>query len=186
MIGLQESVNEDVSAKIDGLLVNGLKITNITPKRVIRLKSRNEKPGVIKVEFDNKDQKIAVLSVKNKLKGHRAYTRVYIASCKTHTERLLELNMKTLLSELPNGNDFTFSGNGRLFKKDPSKAKATADRTNAPKRTRPSSSSTDNSVQSPAMQRPRLDNSINEAADSDSEDNSGNPGINAQSADENN
>ena len=43
---------------------------------------------------------------------------MYIRSSKSHSDRLAELNLKTILSEIPNGNDYRILGNGRLVKKD--------------------------------------------------------------------
>ncbi len=42
---------------------------------------------------------------------------MWIRKSETHTERLLRLNMKKLLDTLPNGNDFGFTGSGRLLRK---------------------------------------------------------------------
>lgn len=40
-------------------------------------------------------------------------------SSKSHTERILELNARTLLREMPNGNQFRITSNGRIVKKTP-------------------------------------------------------------------
>lgn len=40
-----------------------------------------------------------------------------IRGSKSHTERILELNTQTLLNELPNGNQFRITSNGRIVKK---------------------------------------------------------------------
>lgn len=40
-----------------------------------------------------------------------------IRGSKSHTERILELNTRTLLNELPNGNQFRITSNGRIVKK---------------------------------------------------------------------
>lgn len=76
------------------------------------------KPPLLKIAFENADQKIDVLRAKKKLKSVAAYKDVYIFGSKTHTERILELNAKTLLSQIPNGNQFRVTGNGRIVKKD--------------------------------------------------------------------
>ena len=64
---------------------------------------RRGKPRLMKVAFETVDQKVKVLRAKMALKGHPIFDRVYLRSSKSHTERLLELNAKTILSELPNG-----------------------------------------------------------------------------------
>ena len=59
-----------------------------------------------------------VLRAKTNLKKSRTFKSVYLRSSKSHTERILELNAKTLLSELPNGNLFRVTANGRIVMKD--------------------------------------------------------------------
>lgn len=45
------------------------------------------------------------------------YKNVFLRGSKTHTERLLELNARTLLNELLHGKDFRITSNGRIVKK---------------------------------------------------------------------
>ena len=73
-------------------------------------------PPVLKIAFENVEQKVNVLRVKQELKQSLFYKKVYIRGSKTHTERILELNAKTLLSELPNGNQYRVTANGRIVK----------------------------------------------------------------------
>jgi hypothetical protein len=42
------------------------------------------------------------------------YKNVYIKSSKSHAERLIELNARTLLSQLPQGKNFRVDANGRI------------------------------------------------------------------------
>ena len=42
---------------------------------------------------------------------------MYLHSSKSHTDRLIETNFKTLLHEIPNGNSYRLAGNGRILKK---------------------------------------------------------------------
>ncbi|KAI8514103.1 hypothetical protein Bbelb_084270 [Branchiostoma belcheri] len=42
----------------------------------------------------------------DKLKPSDAYERVHLRSAKSHTDRLIELNFKVLLPEIPGGNDY--------------------------------------------------------------------------------
>ena len=74
-------------------------------------------PSVLKIAFENVEQKVNVLRAKQELKQSRHYKNVYMRGSKTHTERILELNAKTLLSELPNGNQYRVTANGRMVKK---------------------------------------------------------------------
>ena len=84
-----------------------------------RLPERNRgKPRLMKIAFESVEQKIKVLRANTSLRGNGTYGRVYIRSSKSHVERLLELNTKTILSELPNGHLYRVSANGRILKKD--------------------------------------------------------------------
>ena len=72
------------------------------------------------------NQKILVLRNKSQLKNHREFKRVYIQSAKSHVERLLELNARTLLRELPQGRSYRVSGNGRILRRQGNDAAETA------------------------------------------------------------
>ena len=47
----------------------------------------------------------------------RKFCNVCIRGAQTHTERLIDLNFKAILSEMPNGNSYRMTGNSRLVKK---------------------------------------------------------------------
>ena len=76
------------------------------------------KPPLLKIAFESVEQKVEVLRAKKNLSNSNEFKNVYLRSSKNHTERILELNAKTLLSQLPNGNQFRVTGNGRIVKKD--------------------------------------------------------------------
>ncbi|KAH3818022.1 hypothetical protein DPMN_119609 [Dreissena polymorpha] len=59
-------------------------------------------------------EKILVLRNKSLLKEKAPYKNVYIKSSKSHAERLIELNARTLLSQLPQGSNFRVDANGRI------------------------------------------------------------------------
>ena len=71
----------------------------------------------MKVALRTVDEKVAVLKAKANLKSNPMYRSVWIRKSESHTERLLRLNMKKLLDTLPNGNDYGFTGSGRLLRK---------------------------------------------------------------------
>ena len=73
------------------------------------------KPPLLKIAFESVEQKVEVLRVKKNLSNS---SDVYLRSSKAHTERILELNAKTLLSQMPNGNQFRVTGDRRIVKKD--------------------------------------------------------------------
>ena len=82
-----------------------------------RLKSRGKYPGLIKIALESANQKVAVLRAKHKL-STAGYRGVYIKGSKPHVERVLENNMKTVLSLIPDESQFRFMGSGKLIRKD--------------------------------------------------------------------
>lgn len=76
------------------------------------------KNPLLKIAFENVEQKVEVLRAKVNLKRSCDFKNVYLRSSKNHTERILELNAKTLLSELPKGNQNRVTANGSIVKKD--------------------------------------------------------------------
>ena len=83
-----------------------------------RLKSRIvNKPGLVKISFSSVDEKVQVLRAKRTLGQIEGYRSVFLRSSKSHTERLIELNAKTLLGEMPNGKNFRITANGRIVRK---------------------------------------------------------------------
>ena len=155
IFGLAESVDENIEAKIDNLILNGLKLTNTNPVACKRLVSRNDKPGACKVQFKDTDEKIKVLRAKQKLKEHRGYKQVYIRSSKSHIERLHELNMRMLLDEFSDSEKFGFTGSGRMFKKSPEQIASQESR----KRTR-SQLSSSSSTPTPTAKAHRMDSQV--------------------------
>ncbi|CAH1272533.1 Hypp4873 [Branchiostoma lanceolatum] len=82
------------------------------------MKPRGSGPGVVKVKFRSVQEKIARLRGKQKLKSHPIYEKVFIRSAKSHTDRLIELNFRTLLREIPGGKDYFITGSGRVQRRD--------------------------------------------------------------------
>ena len=63
-----------------------------------RLESRIEnKPGLVKISFNNRAEKVNVLRRKSILRDSSTYKEVHIKSSKSHAERLIELNSRMLL-----------------------------------------------------------------------------------------
>lgn len=71
--------------------------------RIARLKGKDGKPGPVKIQLNDKDEKIAVLHAKKNLKDVHNYQRVYMRSSMTHADRLIYLNFQTILQQLPSG-----------------------------------------------------------------------------------
>ena len=55
-----------------------------------------------------------ILRNKRKLRDNAQYKSVFLKSCKTHAERLIELNARAILKELPRGKSFRVDANGRI------------------------------------------------------------------------
>ena len=97
---------------------------NATVIGATRLKARYGKPGLVKISLSTLEEKKSVLREKRKLRDTQKYKSVFLRSSKTHTERLIELNARTILHELPQGNQFRITSNGRIVKKTPSSQRA--------------------------------------------------------------
>jgi hypothetical protein len=61
---------------------------------------------------------VEALRQKRKLEKYKKHGNIYISGAKSHTERLIELNFRTLLKQLPNGSQLRVAGNGRLIHRD--------------------------------------------------------------------
>jgi hypothetical protein len=70
------------------------------------------KPALMKISFSSVDEKMRVLRAKRILGQIEGYRSVFLRS-----ERLIELNAKTLLGEIPNGKNFRITANGRIVRK---------------------------------------------------------------------
>ena len=117
LINLKEDANEDITKKCNELLSVGLGIRDIYPVRSQRLTGRDGRPGIVKLQLSSKEEKIRVLQQKFELQNTPKFKKVYLRSAQTHEERLIRLNFQTLLEELPGGDNYRFTGSGRLVRK---------------------------------------------------------------------
>lgn len=118
VFGLHQTEGENLMAKVKDLLHSGLGCdASLYPVAVERLQARGDLPGLVKVQMGSVDEKVWVLRKKSKLRDVESFGNVYVSSAKTHAERLVELNFRTLLRESPAGKNFYVSQNGRLMKK---------------------------------------------------------------------
>lgn len=85
--------------------------------RATRLGARNGKPGVVKIQVPSKEDKIRLLRGKRNLKESREFKKTYIRSSKSHVERLVDVNFRTILKELPGGDQYRLTGSGRVIRK---------------------------------------------------------------------
>lgn len=63
--------------------------------------------------------KLKILREKKQLKNGGKIQNLFMRGSKTHTERFLELNARTLLKELERGKYFRITSNERIVKKTP-------------------------------------------------------------------
>lgn len=116
IINLVELDHEDPVVVCQALFSQVLGI-EVTVTKAERLRSRNDRPGLIKCELTSLAEKITVLRNKRKVSNNDQTKDIYIARMKSHEERLIHNNVKTMLKELPNGNQYKFTGSGRLIHK---------------------------------------------------------------------
>ena len=71
----------------------------------------------MKFQFESVADKVKVLKEKAKLKQSPEFSRTYIRSSKSHTDRLIEMNFRTILGMIPGGDNMKITANGRLMDK---------------------------------------------------------------------
>ena len=109
---------DDLLTCTNQLIQVSLELPGIEVVKVERTQSRGGKPGVVKVLLSSVQDKVDILKSKRKLKESEAHKRVYIHGSRTPAERILYNNMRAMLRELPNGQQYRISGNGKLVRKD--------------------------------------------------------------------
>ena len=116
VINLVELDWEDPVAVCQALLFTEVLGIEVTVTKAELLKSRNNKPGLIKCQLSSLTEKI-VLRNKRNVADNGQTENVHIARMKSHEERLIQNNVKALLKEMPNGNNYKFTGSSRLVYK---------------------------------------------------------------------
>jgi polyhydroxyalkanoate synthesis regulator phasin len=115
-INLDETESENLDDVVCKMFEQGLGLRDIKPAKVLRLKGRENKPGVVKIQCYNKEDKIAALRAKKFLRDTTKYKRVYLRTSMTHSERLLRLNFETLMKEIPGGRNLRMTGSGKIIR----------------------------------------------------------------------
>ena len=114
VLNLAQHAEEDVAELCRGLFTDTLGV-DVSVIRAERMVPRDpNKPGLVKCQLRSLDDKLQVLRNKKKVLEQDNTKRIFIARMKSHEERLIENNIKTILKEIPNGNRFRFTGSGRL------------------------------------------------------------------------
>ena len=92
--------------------------SNVNVVAASRMHARyRNKPGLVKISLANVKQKILVLRNKRKLKDSVEFRRVYLEGAKSHVERLIEINTRAILRELPQGRAYRVAGNGQILRR---------------------------------------------------------------------
>ena len=88
---------------------------------ILHTEPRENSKGVLKIQLGSKEEKIDILRHKAKLKDNPAFRNVYIRSSKTHSDRIMDYNFKTMIAELipDSASEYRIAGNGKLIKKKP-------------------------------------------------------------------
>lgn len=111
---LQQKHGEDLEQTVDRLVRQGLHINNLIVVKTKRLYRRDNKPGLVKVQLQNVEDKVKVLKAKQMLSGSAEFCRVCIRSSKPYAERVAEDNWRTMLNAMSLNKDWYVSGNGKL------------------------------------------------------------------------
>jgi len=74
----------------------------------------NGRPELVKISFQNVQEKVKVLRQKFTLKDTDNYKRVYLNSFKTHSELLIERNARMMVRNMPNSNNYWVDSQGRI------------------------------------------------------------------------
>ena len=115
--GVRYSDGEDVVQKAQTLIQEGLGMdTEVI--NALRTPHRNDKPGIVKIEFRTKEENIKILQNKGKLQEHQTYQRVYMRSSMSHAERVNQINTQVLLREIGVNHRYRISGNRNLLNRD--------------------------------------------------------------------
>jgi len=131
--GLPYEDGEDVLQKARDLIVALGEETNssVSVTAARRLTAYYDKPGLVKISFRSLTEKVSVLRKKMVLRHNDTYKKVYLKSSKSHAERLIELNARALLRNLPDGKKFRVDANGRIRQRNTDQGRAGVDGTNS-------------------------------------------------------
>ena len=113
--GVKTSQNENIETKAKEIVDEGLGMDPNLVVRAVRTPGRNNKPGLVKMEMVDLNAKVEALRRKRNLDNYERHGKIFIGAAKSHTERLIELNFRALLKQIPTGSQLRVAGNGRLI-----------------------------------------------------------------------
>ena len=127
------SEGENITEKAEKLVKDGVGLPDVPVVRAMRTPHREGRPGVVKIQVRHLEDEKKLLTSKKELKnGTNMYKKVYIRTSKSHLERLIDLNFRTLLQELPNGPAYRVTGSGRVIKVDQNRDRRNLNRNRHP------------------------------------------------------
>ena len=112
--GLSYQDNENIQEKAISLISTGLGLRDIPIVRAKRMRGYDGRPGVVKIQLESLEDKKRVLRNKKELKNTPNYRRVFLRTSMTHTERIMDMNMRTLLRKIPGCENMWLTGHGKL------------------------------------------------------------------------
>ena len=102
--GLPFSENENITAKVQNIINDGLHLQGIVCDSAERKDSRDARPGVVVVRFRTVDDKRKVMSKKRDLKNSRQYASIFIEHDMSYADRDMSNNLRTLLRSMKDQN----------------------------------------------------------------------------------
>ena len=118
VFGLPAVEGEMVETTVSRLLSEGLELSPLpVVVTVDRIEPKGSGPGPIKVQLASVQDKVMILRRKKRLENNERYAKVYVRAAKSHAERLIEINFRTILSQIPSGKHYFVTGNGRVMKR---------------------------------------------------------------------
>ena len=71
----------------------------------------------MKIEVRSVAEKVMLLKNKPNLRNVKGFDRIFLRSSQSHMERLMDINFRTILSEIPHGKSLRITRNGRIVKR---------------------------------------------------------------------
>lgn len=116
--GVPQEANENIQEKATDIVRRGLNIQDIPVVKAHRLETKGRRPGLVKMQFRNLEEKKTILRVKFDLNAEgNMYKGVTMRTAFSHLERVHQDNIRQILRMVPDGDQFYFTGSGKLAKK---------------------------------------------------------------------
>ena len=95
---LPESNKENTTHKVNTLIRNGLKITNVCCVSAERKSTQNGRSGLVIAKFKSHEDKRKVRDAKKYLKGNHQYAHIFINHDQLYADRLMTSNFRNILN----------------------------------------------------------------------------------------